>query len=178
MYLYEDIRIEISTNTLLAEGDAAENAKHQANLAFQPTPSSRRVTSDGFFCWLEYDEFQPTPSSRRVTRGLRTASLASSFQPTPSSRRVTAGNPGSAWHGTISTNTLLAEGDPKQPRRQQLTPIFQPTPSSRRVTRRTWSRRIWAPVFQPTPSSRRVTWPRSWNTNQPEHFNQHPPRGG
>ena len=55
----------ISTNTLLAEGDRYFYLAEKAS-QFQPTPSSRRVTTlSGILlgCHL----FQPTPSSRRVT---------------------------------------------------------------------------------------------------------------
>ena len=57
------------------------------------------------------EEFQPTPSSRRVTFRKPPLFRMPLFQPTPSSRRVTGYI--RSWQGwpTISTNTLLAEGD-------------------------------------------------------------------
>ena len=80
----------ISTNTLLAEGDHDIQAEFPAEKKFQPTPSSRRVTAGSNTMRTKKSRFQPTPSSRRVT-----------------SRRLPEG----VVRG-ISTNTLLAEGDP------------------------------------------------------------------
>ena len=59
--------VEISTNTLLAEGDGLKASTTMQAFAFQPTPSSRRVTVAVYTDILHGERFQPTPSSRRVT---------------------------------------------------------------------------------------------------------------
>ena len=57
---------------------------------------------------------------------------------------------------TISTHSLLAEGDAEGQQQGHEQSKFQPTPSSRRETRtRHGGRR--RRIFQPTPSSRRET---------------------
>ena len=64
------------------------------------------------------------------------------FQPTPSSRRVTFEDVGLNITKTvsISTNTLLAEGDSIfRFLKEGMGTLFQPTPSSRRVTA-SWQR--------------------------------------
>ena len=80
----------ISTNTLLAEGDKDTSRAGTYHNKFQPTPSSRRVTSQNglalFVVGISTNtllaEGDPT-MTRSSIRRLR-------FQPTPSSRRVTA----------------------------------------------------------------------------------------
>ena len=57
------------------------------------------------------DGFQPTPSSRRVTQRIHRRRHRRGFQPTPSSRRVTEAKRLEKMTATISTNTLLTEGD-------------------------------------------------------------------
>ena len=82
--------------------------------------------------------------------------MITKFQPTPSSRRVTLEPCPLTWPEKISTNTLLAEGDP----------WTRPLPAGRRISTNTLlaeGDHDGCPIsnlqlqFQPTPSSRRVT---------------------
>ena len=144
---------DISTHSLLAEGDLETVHKLTDTIKFQPTPSSRRETIKTQ--WRgKVKTFQPTPSSRRETRQKPRRGEAAGFQPTPSSRRET--------------------GCSRQSERKKK---FQPTPSSRRETLQV-TPGTGMTVFQPTPSSRRETpWPQRSRRGSPD-FNPLPPRGG
>ena len=82
---------EISTNTLLAEGDIGVLQAHISSWEFQPTPSSRRVTTTRV-------------TSKKTTTISTNTLLAEGDAP---------GRPNTWGTLSISTNTLLAEGDAK-----------------------------------------------------------------
>ena len=143
-------RDEISTHSLLAEGDRRLLLPWRARMDFNPLPPRggrrrrrpRRAHYAGHFNPLPPRGgrlppfarryigvlFQPTPSSRRETSMLWPCACTLVFQPTPSSRRET--RPISADRRTddISTHSLLAEGD--APRWRWRFPIsdFNPLP--------------------------------------------------
>ena len=123
-------------------------------------------------------QFQPTPSSRRETFGIP-ISVSNIFYFNPLPPRGGRQNffVEDSRGGTISTHSLLAEGDHHHGDQGGHADHFNPLPP-RGGRRRAGQQKHRGKPFQPTPSSRRETRPFPRRGRDGEDFNPLPPRGG
>ena len=147
-------RLRISIHTFLAEGDTLSRFSPLMSVAFQSTPSLRKVTENTGYVITSRVISIHTFLAEGDWRRWRRYGSAKDFNP-----HLPCGR----WRCDRT-----AEPEPDS--------AFQSTPSLRKVTQRHQRSRRDS-IFQSTPSLRKVTWRHIWVSAVLWHFNPHLPCG-